>query len=152
MTIALRALARLPVADVDAALGRATRELFAQARDSVVRPALALLAQRALAAAQTQDGPDRADRRPSHFVREDAQTVATATNQAPSRSDAELARAIGAMLAREELERHVHPGWSERDRRALLASLEPAVRSEAARAARSLVQGSAPGLAQAVPA
>ncbi len=134
MTLALRALARQPAERVDQALGRTTRELYAEKRDAVAGPALAVLAERALAAAQSPPGLlERAH---------DAEAHASA--------DAELARALGAVVAADQLASR--PAWSDRDRSALLASLEPFVRSEAGRAAVALVRGSAPSLAQAGPA
>jgi len=52
--LALRALARLPDARVDAVLGLATRELLAQGRPAIAAPAVSLLEERALARAEGQ--------------------------------------------------------------------------------------------------
>jgi hypothetical protein len=118
-TLALRALARLPIAEVDSVLGRATRELFVRKQASVSGPALAVLAERALAEAQ------------GHLQR-------LPEPQAPARPDAAFARALGAVVAKQQLDSQ--PGWAERDRRGLLAALEPALRSEAAREAVAAVR------------
>jgi hypothetical protein len=118
-TLALRALARLPVGEVDSVLGRATRDLFVRKQASISGPALALLAERALAEAQ------------GHLPRLHALP-------AQSRPDAAFARALGAVVAKQQLDSQ--PGWAERDRRSLLAALEPALRSEAAREAVAAVR------------
>jgi hypothetical protein len=115
-TLAMRAVARLPTGNVDAALGRATRELFVQKRASAGAPAFEVLAERALADAQMQAQ--------SHIARRPEA-------QPSSKADAAFARAIGAVLAKEQLESR--PGWSPRDRRALHTMLEGTLRSEAAR-------------------
>jgi hypothetical protein len=134
-TIALRALARLPAREVDAVLGRATRELLVGHRRAMAGPAVALLAERALAEAQ------------GHLARPDAASAETAQPggeaRVPGAPDARFAQALGAVLARERLESRGEPedrGWSEPARRALLAALEPAARSEAAREALSAMQ------------
>jgi len=119
-TLALRALARLPTAEVHSALGRAVRELFVHRRASVSGPALAILAERAIAEAR------------GHLS---AATEGAATSTRP---DATFARALGALVATEQL--RSQPGWLERDRRGLLSSLDPLVRSEAAREGLALLQ------------
>jgi hypothetical protein len=134
-TLALRALARLPAGDVDSALGRATRQLFVQKRAAVSGPALAVLAERALSDAQLHAQASRAARQPAR--------------QPPSPSDAAFARAIGAAVAREQLE-SVH-AWSGRERRELLPPLERALRSEAAREALA-VMAAMPRAGDRVPA
>jgi hypothetical protein len=64
-TLALRALALLPTEEVDAALGRATRELSARGPSSRAWPALTLLAERASSLAlghlAAPEGPPSAD-------------------------------------------------------------------------------------------
>jgi hypothetical protein len=122
-TLGMRALARLPAGEVDSALGRATRQLFVEKRASSSGPALAVLAERSLSDAQLRGQSSRAARQPEA--------------PPPSPSDAAFARAIGAALAKEQLEsRH---GWSDRERRELLATLEAALRSEAAREALAVM-------------
>jgi hypothetical protein len=133
LTIALRALARLPAGQVDAVLGRATRDLFARNRGAVAGPALALLAERALADAQ------------GHLARGEAGAVDVVARpvderHAPAAPDAHYAQALGAVLAQGQLQSSVTTGWSEHTRSALLATLEPLARSEAASEALSAMQ------------
>jgi hypothetical protein len=122
-TLAMRALSRIPASEVDAALGRATRGLALPEPIPPTSPALVLLAERAIAEAQGHvagaRGPD-----PAHGT---------------TRTDAAFARALGAAIARSHLE--MGTGWSDAQRRKLLASLEPAARSAAAREALAMVRG-----------
>lgn len=115
-TLALRALARLPSGDVDAALGRATRELLATRRASAA-PAVTLLAERTLAKAEAHVGRSGAG---------------------SARPDAEFASGLGAVAAVLLLET---PGaaWAEDDRRRLLAALDGAARSPAAQEATAML-------------
>ncbi len=92
-TIAMRALARLPVAEVDAALGRATRGALAKDQ-SGARPVLELLAERAIAEAQGPIG---------------------AVTGAPLAEDAIFARRTGATAALRMLE-SPDSGWPEETR------------------------------------
>jgi hypothetical protein len=112
-TLALRALQSLPTGDVDAALGRATRELLAKKHPP--EPALALLGERALAAAlgSTQD------RSPA------------------TKPDAEVARGLGAASAIRMLQQG---SWTEAERSQLLAALEPAATWAAARDAAARLE------------
>ncbi len=132
LTIGLRALARLPAGEVDAALGRATRDLLEHHRGAVGGPAVALLAERALAEAQ------------GHLARSEASAadVPRAGEEAGASTapDARYARSVGAMLAYEQLQSSGGAGWSEPTRRALLGTLEPVARSEAARQALSAMR------------
>lgn len=116
-TLALRALARLPTADVDAALGRATREALAQ-KPAGAHAAVALLADRAIAQAQehgvTVGRVSRVGRGPAGA--EDAQSFAT---------DAAFARGLGAAAALRDLALPGAP-WPETERRGLIAALKPA--------------------------
>ena len=115
-TLALRALARLPSGEVDAVLGRATRELLATRRASGA-PAVTLLAERALAKAE------------GHVARSEVAT---------SRPEAAFARGLGAVAAVLLLEAP-GAGWAEDDRRRLLAALDPAARSTAAQEATAML-------------
>jgi len=108
--LALRALDQLPEVAVDEALGRATRELLERRRD-LAEPALALLSDRAIAAAA------------GHVAVESA-TVTSA--------DAALARALGAAVAVRRLESG-EAGWPEGERRRLLDWLRPFVGGTAGR-------------------
>lgn len=116
-TLALRALARLPSGEVDAALGRATRELLAT-RQASGAPAVTLLAERAVAKAEGH--------------------IARAEEASASRPDAAFARGLGAVAAVLLLEA---PGaaWTEDDRRRLLVALDPAARSPAALEATAML-------------
>jgi hypothetical protein len=116
-TLALRALARLPSGDVDAALGRATRELLATRR-AAGAPAVTLLAERALAKAEGH--------------------VARSEEGATSRPDGAFARGLGAVAAVLLLEAS-GATWAEDDRRRLLAALDPAARSPAAQEATAML-------------
>jgi hypothetical protein len=131
-TIALRALARQPAGQVDSVLGRATRDLFARSRASVAGPVLALLAERALAEAQ------------GHLTRPEAVAADLARPVdepgGPAAQDARYAQSLGAVMAQGQLQTPGAKGWSEPTRRALLATLEPLARSEAAREALSAMQ------------
>ena len=116
-TLALRALARLLRADVDAALGRSTRELMTEGVGAHVAPAVSLLAARALAEAD--------ERTPSSQA------------QLPS-AGATFARALGAVAASQALAGGEGP-WSDPERGRLIATLASDARSPAADEARSLL-------------
>jgi hypothetical protein len=115
-TLALRALARLPPADVDVALGRATRELLGTRRGSAA-PAVTLLAEWSLAQA--------------------GEHVQQAQRGAPG-PEAAFARGLGAAAAVLMLEA---PGaaWPEDEKRRLLVTLDPAARSPAAQEATAML-------------
>jgi hypothetical protein len=100
-TLALRALARLPWVEVDAALGRATRDRLAT-RPAGAEPVLALLAERALAQAQAH---------PEHEPQ-----------AAADRPEVAFARGIGAARAVALLEAQ-DGGWPEEERGRLHAAL-----------------------------
>jgi hypothetical protein len=109
-TLALRAMARLPSADVDAALGRATHELLATRPDHA-EAALSLLAERALAGAVvTQKG-------------------AQVTDGASDRPEIAFARGLGAAVAVRLLDRMPLP---EPQRHEVAAALLEAARTPAA--------------------
>jgi hypothetical protein len=116
--LALRALDQLPDVTVDEALGRATRELLERRRD-LAEPALALLSERAIAAA--------------------AGHIAVDTAPATS-ADATLARALGAAVAVRRLETG-EAGWPEGERRRLLDGLGPLVGGTAGQGAVALLEG-----------
>jgi hypothetical protein len=116
-TLALRAVQRLVPADVDAALGRATRELLGRSRDAA-EPAVSLLAERSLAAAQ--GGAQQ--------------------REAGSKPDAAFARALGAMAALQQLASHSH-GWPAEERQRLAAQLAPLASSELAKEAAAAMVG-----------
>ena len=119
-TIAVRALSRERAASVDAALGRATRALFARKSWRAVGVALELLAERTLGAALT----------------------ATAAGKASSsNSDASFARAAGALVAREQIARG-RVVLADDDRRRLLATLAPITSSALAREIDAALAGS----------
>lgn len=114
-TLALRALARAAASPVDVALGRATRELLSNER-AHAGPAIALLAERTLALAQT------------------------APASLGGRPDGALARGLGAVVALRML-RSSEGAWPESERRRLLAVLESAARTDAVREAAALLEG-----------
>ena len=113
-TLVLRALQRLTAAEVDAALGKATRDLLAN-KSASSEPALALLGERALAAAQAAPG--------------------TSSSTTP---EAEFARSLGAVCATHLLGER---GWPEAERARLLSALRPAAASPAAREATAMLDG-----------
>lgn len=110
-TLATRALARQPKLGVDAALGRATRDLFAQKAWAAAKIALELLADRALAEALADGG---------------------ASGTKVGTPDAALARSAGALLARARIVAG-DDALSPTDRARVLAALEPLATSAAAR-------------------
>jgi hypothetical protein len=109
-TLALRAVAYAPMDEADAALGRATRALFAAKAWRDAATALDFLGHRAMGAAQgpmswpTTDGSD----------------------------DVAFARAAGAMVARRWLDEPT-TGLTEGERRRLAPIFDAAARAEAAR-------------------
>jgi hypothetical protein len=110
-TLALRALAASPADDVDAALGRATRELLELASWEDASPAVGILAQRALAGAQTTPGW------PGPLEGAD---------------DAAFARAAGALVARRWLD-SPESQLPEAERRRLAPILDSAARVSVAK-------------------
>jgi hypothetical protein len=110
-TLALRALDHLPNQEVDAALGRATRDALARSR-STAQAALALLGDRAIARAQAQ-----------WISPHPPADVTLLPSGAPSADqDAAFARHLGAIAARRAVT-NVDSIWSETERRQLLAAL-----------------------------
>jgi len=123
-TLALRAMARLPADDVDAALGRATHELLG-ARPDDAGPALALLAERALAVAAA--GRER-------------QEAARAAEGTRDRPEIAFARALGAVVALRLLD---GLAWPEPQRRAVSAALVEAARTPAGMEGARMLAGRA---------
>jgi hypothetical protein len=121
-TLALRALEGLAWHEVDTALGRATRDLVSTRR-TVARPAVALLADRALAEAQGRSGPGAQSRLAS-----------------PSRPEATFARAVGAAAALEALT-GTESSWRPDEWRRILDALGAATRSPEARKAAEMLGG-----------
>jgi hypothetical protein len=117
-TIALRALAMLPEVGVDAALGRATRALLGRKMHALSWPAVSLLAERAIAAAE------------GHAP------LAQARGAGP---DAAFARAVGARVARQWVGSPAAT-WPEAERARLLAALETHARSPAGNEAAALLE------------
>ncbi len=133
-TLALRALARLPPGETDAALGRATRTLLITGLQHVAGPAVSLLAERALVDADRRldaelgaGGVGTGDRAPQAI----AQGVAS--------SDAIFARAVGAVMARRAL-RAGEGSWSDAARLRLIQALAGPAQSPVAREARALLE------------
>jgi hypothetical protein len=118
-TLAVRALARLPPVDVDAALGRATRDLLAT-RPAAAAPAVAVLAERALADAQGRFEGSRSGSPP------------------PGRPEVSFARGVGAAAALARLDAEPQ-AWSQRERARIEAALKAVARSSATRDASSTV-------------
>jgi hypothetical protein len=108
-TLALRALGRLPAAEVDTALGRATRDALAN-KPGPAQNAVALLADRAIARAQ------------GHLP---------APERAPVTADGAFARNLGTAAARQLLASPDSP-WPEATRQKWLALLEASARGGSA--------------------
>lgn len=121
-TVANRALRLLPHASVDAALGRATRRLFADKAVRALLVASDLLRDRALMAA--------------------AARVASGEPEpiSPGSEESDASFAIGAgALAASHFIAQTGGGFNEADRRAILAVLAPAAGSAAAKEVRALL-------------
>jgi hypothetical protein len=114
-TMAMRALAVRPRRAVDAALGRATRHLFAVKAMRALAIAIDLLRDRALEAALGGHEPEPLDQ-----------------------NDAAFAISAGAIAASQWLAA-TGGGFNEMDRRALLQALAPAASSNAAKEVRALL-------------
>lgn len=117
-TLASRALARSAAAEVDAALGRATRGLLAGPHRERAAPALMLLADRAVSSAQQRLQAER------------GRAAAVETS---------FAQAIGALMARRALVAG-EGAWSTGDRARLIDALAQPARSAAAREAHHLFE------------
>ena len=122
-TIVNRALAVLPEREVDAALGRATKQLFAGKAMRALFVAVDLLRDRALAAASARMG------------KEDPEPLAIT-----EATDGAFALGAGALAASHWIAQ-TGGGFSERERKALLAILAPAANSQAAGEVRALMTG-----------
>lgn len=124
-TIVLRAFAQLPNRAVDAALGRATRQLFAAKALRAVSIAIDLLRDRALMAAEARIGRDREP---------DPLTLG------PEHNDAAFAVSAGALAASHWIAQ-TGGGFGEDERKLLLRVLAPAASSAAAGEVKALLAG-----------
>lgn len=124
-TIVLRAFAALPDKAVDAALGRATRQLFAAKALRAVSLAVDLLRDRALMAAEARIGLDRA---PDPLT------------PGPDHNDAAFAVSAGALAATHWIAQ-TGGGFGEEERKLLLRVLAPAASSAAAGEVKALLPG-----------
>ena len=115
-TIATRALALLPQRDVDAALGRATKQLFALKAVRALLVAVDLLRDRVLRAATTRLGKDEPE----------------PLSLGPDHDDAAFAIGVGALIASHWVGQP-GGGFSEAEQRAVREVLAPAARSTAAK-------------------
>jgi hypothetical protein len=120
-TMTTRALAPLARRTVDAALGRATRHLFAVKAMRALAVAIDLLRDRALEAAAARVGG-----------RDEPELLAADQN------DAAFAISVGAIAASQWLAQ-TGGGFDETERRALLQALAPAASSSAAKEVRTLL-------------
>jgi hypothetical protein len=139
--LALRALARLPIHETDSALGHATRALLTAGYRHIATPALALLADRAVADAQRRlesgGGP-----RGVGAIGGAGATRTEEVVQAPARGpapDGVFGRALGALLAYREL-RAAKGLWSDEARLRLIGALAAVAQSAAAREASALLE------------
>jgi hypothetical protein len=124
-TIILRAFAQLPERQVDAALGRATRQLFAAKALRAVALAIDLLRDRALMAASARIGLDR---------------EADPLTLGPEHNDAAFAVSAGALAASHWIAQ-TGGGFAENERKLLLRVLQPAASSSAAGEVKALLPG-----------
>lgn len=119
-TIVHRAHALLSPGEVDAALGHATKELFAARATRALLVAIDLLRERALVAASTR----------LHNAEPELTTAL------PEQDDAAFAIGVGAMAATNWLST-TGGGLSDHDRRSMLERLQPAAHSPAAKEAKA---------------
>jgi hypothetical protein len=124
-TVILRAFAQLPDRAVDAALGRATRQLFAAKALRAVSLAIDLLRDRALMAASARIGLERDP---------DPLTLG------PEHNDASFAVSAGALAATHWIGQ-TGGGFAENERKLLLRVLAPAASSSAAGEVKALLPG-----------
>jgi hypothetical protein len=124
-TLVLRALAQMPERQVDAALGRATRHLFVQRAARALFVAIDLLRDRALVLARARM---TADKEPEPM------TLGTEP------TDAAFAVSAGALAASHWIAQD-GGGFSEAERKTILAILAPAATSVAAKEVRALLPG-----------
>jgi hypothetical protein len=121
-TIANRALSALPEADVDRALGRATRQLFAQKAVRALLVATVILRDRALGAASLRLG----------------KVESNSLGPSADQDDASFAVGVGALMASHWLVQ-TGGGFPESERRSMLAILAPAASTAAAKEVRALL-------------
>ncbi len=125
-TIVLRALGQLPDRQVDAALGRATRQLFAAKALRALVLAIDLLRDRALMSASARIGAN--DREPEPLT------------LGPEHNDAAFAVSAGAIAATHWIAQ-TGGGFGEAERKTLLRVLSPAASSAAAKEVKALLPG-----------
>jgi len=121
-TLVIRALALLPQRGVDAALGRATKQLFAAKAIRALFVAVDVLRDRALVAASAR------------LAKDDPAPLTTG----PDQNDAAFAIGAGALVASHWIAQ-TGGGFSEAEQRALLQVLAPAAASTAAREVKTLL-------------
>mgnify|MGYP001344757690 CR=1 FL=1 len=121
-TLVIRALALLPQRGVDAALGRATKQLFAAKAIRALFVAVDILRDRALMAASAR------------LAKDDPEPLTIG----PDQNDAAFAIGAGALVASHWIAQ-TGGGFSEAERRALLQVLAPAAASAAAREVKALL-------------
>jgi hypothetical protein len=124
-TVIHRAFAHLPDRPVDAALGRATRQLFAAKALRAASLALDLLRDRALMAAEARIGVDR---EPEPLT------------LGPEHNDAAFAVSAGALAASHWIAQ-TGGGFAEPERKLLLRVLAPAASSASANEVKALLAG-----------
>lgn len=126
-TLVMRAFAPIPDRQVDAALGRATRQLFQMRASRALFVAIDVLRDRILAVARARlaEGKDP-----------DPMSVGTEPN------DASFALGAGALAASHWIAQ-TGGGFSEAERKAMLAFLQPAASSAAAKEVRAMLPGGA---------
>lgn len=124
-TVVLRALGQLADRSVDAALGRATRQLFAARALRALGLAIDILRDRALMAAEARIGLDR---EPEPLT------------LGPEQNDAAFAISAGALAATHWIGQ-TGGGFGENERKLLLRVLAPAASSAAAGEVKALMAG-----------
>lgn len=125
-TIILRAIDHLPSRQVDAALGRATKQLFAAKALRAIMIAIDLLRDRALMAAAARLGAGGREPEPLAL--------------GPEHNDAAFAVSAGALAASHWIAQ-TGGGFAEAERKSILRVLAPAASSAAAREVKALLPG-----------
>jgi hypothetical protein len=143
-TLALRALDRLTPAEVDTALGRATRALLAAGYRNVAAPALSVLGDRAVREAERrlETEGESLGREPARAASLRAHETERTDARAPA--DAVFARSLGALMARRALRSGEGP-WPDLTRWRLVQALAVPAQSTAAREASAILERSARG-------
>lgn len=143
-TLALRALDRLATAEVDAALGRATRALLGAGYRNVAAPALSVLGDRAVREAERrlESEGEAPSLKPARAASVQAHEAERTDARAPA--DAVFARSLGALMARRALRSGEGP-WPDLTRWRLVQALAVPAQSTAAREASAILERSARG-------